>query len=161
MAGRWARSAEVWSVRLRAVHVHGTWNGFDVGAAVEAAPDDGAAVAVVTRATVRARAWRSFRAASPAVDEELHATQGLLAVVGVGEAPVARLGTFSLWRDVVAMHSFSYERPHHMDVVRRTATEGWYREELFGRFQPYVSTGSWDGRNPLAGTAAETGAADV
>jgi hypothetical protein len=154
-AARRDAAVEEWHVRLRGGGGHGTWRGVDVLAEIEAAPDGtgvDAPVAVLTRANVHVRAWRRFRAAGRPVDAELASSEGLLAVVGVGEAPVGRLATFSLWRDVESMRRFADGGPHHREVVRRTRTEQWYGEELFARFRPYGSSGSWDGRDPLADT---------
>jgi hypothetical protein len=139
---------ERYDVRLRALGGHGTWRGVDVLAGV-ARGSPGGPVAVLTRAGVRLGAWRSFRAAGPAVSAELAAADGLLAALGVGELPVGRLGTFSLWTGLPAVRAFAMA-PHHRDVVRRTRAERWYAEELFVRFEPYAASGTWDGRDPLA-----------
>jgi hypothetical protein len=144
----WTRAAERYDVRLRGLGGHGSWRGVDVLDGLGRG-DDGGAIAVVTRADVRARAWRRFRAAGPGVSAELAMAPGLLAVAGVGELPVGRLGTFSLWADVAALRAFA-AAPQHAEVVRRTRREQWYGEELFARFEPFGSSGSWDGRDPLA-----------
>jgi heme-degrading monooxygenase HmoA len=145
----WAQAAERYDVRLRGIGGHGTWRGVAVLAGLEQGDDTGP-IAVVTRADVRAAAWRRFRAAGPAVSRALQDAPGLLAVAGVGEVPVGRLGTFSVWRDVAAVTAFA-QSPHHADVVRRTRAERWYGEELFARFQPFGASGTWDGRDPLGG----------
>jgi hypothetical protein len=150
IAARWAEAEEAWHVRLRGVGGHGTWRGVDVLAGLEPGSTEGP-LAFVTRADVRLRSWRAFSAAGRPVSDEVRGAEGLLAVVGIGEAPVGRLGTFSLWRDLAAARSFAVGLPGHREVVRRTRAEAWYGEELFARFEPYASTGSWNGRDPLAG----------
>jgi heme-degrading monooxygenase HmoA len=149
MASRWAGADEAWHVRLRSAGGHGTWRGVPVAQQLLPAVRSDGPVAIITRADVRPRSWRAFRAAGRPVSEELQRAPGLLAVVGIGEAPVGRLGTFSLWRDLAAARAFATSGPHHRDVVRRTRSEQWYGEELFARFEPYRSVGSWDGRDPL------------
>jgi heme-degrading monooxygenase HmoA len=149
IARRWDAAGESWHVRLRALGGHGRWKGFDPLADLEPGVDGGA-VAIVTRATVRRRSWKSFGAASTVVDAELHRSPGLIDVVGVGESPIGSLATFSLWESLEAARTFAYSMPDHVEVVRRTRDEGWYSEELFARFEPYGSTGTWNGRDPLA-----------
>jgi hypothetical protein len=150
IADRWGGAAETWHVRLRGIGGHGRWRGVDPLDGLEPGSKDGP-VAIITRADVRRPAWKAFGAASDVVDAELHSAPGLIDVVGIGEAPVGRLATFSLWESLAAARSFAYEMPDHVEVVRRTREEDWYSEELFARFEPYASSGTWNGRDPLAG----------
>lgn len=150
LARRWRRAQEAWHVRLRTIGGHGSWKGVDPLAGLDRGQADGT-VAIVTRADVRRRSWKAFGVASEVVDAELHRAPGLIDVVGVGETPIGSLATFSLWESVEAARTFAYTMPEHAEVVRRTRREGWYAEEMFARFEPYGSTGTWNGRDPLAG----------
>jgi heme-degrading monooxygenase HmoA len=143
------RGGEVYAVRLALVSGHGRWGGRDVLAGLEQRGAGDGPLAVLTRAVVRPRAWRRFAGVGPAVSDEVGGAPGLLAVVGVGEAPFGLQATFSLWRDTAAMRAFA-RADEHRAVVRRTRREGWYGEELFARFSPVASAGTWDGRDPLA-----------
>lgn len=173
-----AGGGEVYTLRLGLLAGHGRWSGRDVLAGLRP-PSDGAPpaaagsagsvrpagsagsagsvasarqpVAVLTRATVRPSRWHRFRAARPPVSAELQAAAGLRAAVAIGEAPIGLQATFSVWSDATAVAAFA-RSPHHRDVVRRTRAERWYGEELFARFVPLGSAGTWDGRDPLAVT---------
>jgi hypothetical protein len=159
-----ARGGEVYGVSLALLSGHGRWGGRDVLAdlrrprlpldqdvatdtRIDARP--GGPVAVLTRATVRPSRWHRFRGSRPPVSRELAGARGLYAAVGIGEAPVGLQATFSIWSDATAVTAFA-RSPEHRAVVRRTREEGWYGEELFARFAPLGSTGTWDGRDPLS-----------
>ncbi len=106
-------------------------------------------MAVLTRAAIRPRRLVRFYRAVPAVDQALARADGCLRAVGIGEWPVARQATFSLWRDTSAVRGFAYAGAAHAAVITRTRQEGWFSEECFARFIPYASAGSWDGADPL------------
>ncbi len=154
VAARWAALAqESYHLRLDPVRAHGAWGGRNplAGAAGES-PAEGP-VAILTRATIRARRLAPFyRAIRPPADDLLR-QPGLVESVGMGEWPVARQATFSLWRSLAEVKEYAYRRPEHREVVQRTRDERWYAEELFARFRPFGAVGTWNGVDPLAEAA--------
>lgn len=152
LGGRWGDAVERYDVVLAPVGAHGSWGGCDPLAGAMTVDGDTGPVAVLTRATVRATRLRTFLRAVPPVDAVLDDAEGLLAAVGIGEVPVGRQATFSLWRDAAAIQSFAYRDRTHAEVVERTRSENWYGEEWFARFRPVDRSGTWDGVDPLADT---------
>jgi hypothetical protein len=146
------RADELWTVRLKPISWHGAWGGADpfAGAVASAplAPDDGP-LAILTRAALRPLRVRAFRATARQVNAELGQRPGLLAAIGLGEAPLLSQATFSLWASPRAVRGFAYSGPEHIAAMRRKERENWYSEELFARFLPIDAYGTWNGVNPL------------
>jgi hypothetical protein len=151
LVGAPAPGTESFSVRLAYSGSRGSWRGVDPFAGATPTALGPGPVAVLTRATVAIGRWWAFHRAVAPVEASLDTEAGLLAAVGVGEAPVGRLATFSLWRSMADAESFAYGAGSpHAAVIGRARAEGWFTEELFVRFRPYRSTGTWDGVDPLA-----------
>ncbi len=93
------------------------------------------------------RFWQFVEPTSAA----LAGAAGVRAAIGLGELPVVRQATFSVWESAAAMQEYAYRDARHREVMQLTRRESWYAEELFARFQVLSSTGTLDGRDPLAG----------
>ena len=147
---RWERiSAECWRVDLRPLSARGRWSrrtpfGDPVPTSIGPGP-----TAAITRARLVKRRIATFWLAVPPVAADLHGAAGLRLAMAVGEAPVGLQGTFSLWDSAAALRDFAYQRPAHRQVVRRTAEEHWYAEELFTRFAVVGGEGTINGCDPL------------
>jgi len=149
VARSWRRvAAEEWRTDLRPLAATGRWSGRAPFGAPAAARWDGP-VAAVTRARIAPRKAATFWRAVPPVAAALRGRDGLLAALGIGEAPVGLQGTFSVWRSAADLRAFAYAEHAHVEAVRRTAEERWYAEELFARFAVLRSVGTFEGRNPL------------
>jgi hypothetical protein len=147
---RFSSTSQSWNVVMHAHGGHGTWRGFDVlGALPLVERHDGPLVAI-TRAQVRMRHWRTFAAAGRPVSAAAQGAHGLRAVAGIGEAPLGRQATVSVWDSMAHLQRFAYSDRAHADVVRRTREQRWYGEEMFARFVPLRSWGTWDGVDPVA-----------
>jgi len=145
------RSAEIWTVHLAPLKSQGEWDGhqpfaYDPGLANAA----NAPIAVLTRASIHWRKTRRFWQFVEPTSAALAQAQGVRAALGLGELPVVRQATFSVWESAQAMQEYAYRDARHREVIQLTRRENWYSEELFARFQVLSSAGTLDGINPLA-----------
>ena len=102
-------------------------------------------VAAVTRARIKWWMNLKFWRAVPPVTQDLHSQSGLLAAIGIGEAPIGLQGTFSIWQDGAALRKFAYEGSAHKSAIAKTAELNWYSEELFARFGVREISGTLNG----------------
>lgn len=122
---------------LQAVQAHGAWDGeapFRPGPGTSPLlPDE--PVAILTRAAIRwQRLWAFWRAV-PAASRAVAGADGLRFSIGLGELPLVRQATLSIWDTPGQMQRFAYHAPAHRAVIQRTRAAGWYAEELFVRFR--------------------------
>ena len=141
---RYVRNAEEsLAIYMRPVKSKGCWNGVNPFE-LTAPPEPGnSTLAVITRATIHKKYLRTFWKNVPASQRPLHGIRGLIYTKGIGETPYVDMATFSLWTDEDAMKAYAYGTKAHQAVIRKTRELGWYKEELFARFQPFKVTGTW------------------
>lgn len=134
---------------LNLVKVKGAWDGenpFGEPSAevkIESKETSESPMAVLTRATIKKRHFFRFWKYVPYSQKPLNKASGLLFHKGIGEVPLIQMATFSIWEDAAAMKRFAYGTQNHQGAIQRTRKHDWYREELFARFTPVKSLGSW------------------
>lgn len=136
-------SADFVVAKLRATSSRGAWSGATM--AVTAETPRAGPVAALTRASIRpSRAWPFWRH-SPLSEQSLAGAAGCRLAVGLGEAPVLRQATFSVWDDQAAMDAYARSGPH-LQAIRCAQAGGWFSESMFVRFVPVQLQGQWQGR---------------
>jgi hypothetical protein len=124
---------ETWTIVLAPIMSHGKWGGKEISANASATNAEDQ-IAVLTRASIRLNKVRAFWKNVPSVEQQLRTAEGLVFSIGIGEFPVLRQATFSIWKNVESMKAFAYNMQQHKDVIHKTRDENWYSEELFARF---------------------------
>ena len=142
------RTDELFTLYMKNISAGGTWvgkNPFEKGADL----DSTLPIAVITRATIKWNWLIRFWKYVPTSQEPLDENEGLIYTKGIGEIPIVQMATFSLWKNFESVKQFAYNSKEHQEAVKRTRKNDWYREELFARFQPYKSVGTWGGKDLL------------
>ena len=135
-------AAELCTIRLRATSSRGHWAGQDIGISAAARP--GEAVAALTRASIRPLKAHRFWRRSPLTESALERADGCLLAMGLGEAPLLRQATFSLWRDQAAMDAYARGGAHGQ-AIRSAWKTGYFSESMFVRFALVGMHGHWPG----------------
>ena len=143
LAGYRNHARECCVIKLRATSCRGSWAGRSI-VPTRSAPASGP-VAALTRGSVRlSRLWPFWRH-SPATQASVAHAAGCELAMGLGEAPLLRQATFSLWKDQDAMDAYARSGPH-LQAIRASAQGGHLSESMFVRFVLSSIQGSWKGR---------------
>lgn len=103
-------------------------------------------LAVLTRASIQPAKAAAFWRHAPATQASLDAADGCLLAMGLGEAPLVRQCTFSLWQDEASMLHYAREGAHQQ-ASAAAYRHGFFSESLFVRMQVVRMAGLWQGRD--------------
>lgn len=143
-------ASEKWTILCEPLQCHGKWDGKEPFGDINIENYKGP-VAVLTRATIRLNGLKNFWANVDVVSELMKRSRGFVMSLGVGERPVYKQATFSVWDSLDDVKAFAYGSKEHVEVIKKTRDEGWYSEELFARFKPIASMGTLNHADPLKG----------
>jgi hypothetical protein len=144
MAAYCSHARELCVAKLRAVSCRGSWSGQTLLATAQ--PDPQARVAALTRASIRpSKAWAFWRY-SPASEVSLASAPGCELASGLGEAPLLRQATFSVWQNQACMNAYAREGAH-LQAIRAAQHGGYFSESMFVRFQVLQLQGSYKGQH--------------
>ena len=153
-----ARAAESVTLFMAPLSSRGRWSG-----RAPFHPDGDAPpgpIASLTRATLRTRTSPRFWQRVPGIEDVIGSDPNVLLKIGIGELPLLRQVTFSVWPDESAMAAFA-RRPGgpHAAAIRAVREGGWFREELYTRFAVTDAVGEWSDAPRLFQYLAEPRAA--
>ncbi|MFZ9588586.1 MAG: spheroidene monooxygenase [Chitinophagaceae bacterium] len=126
--------------KVRFIHLepyvgHGSWDNQTFISQRKSTDEPIGKIAVLTRATIRLSRLISFWKAVPSASFQLDQHPGFLFSIGIGEIPLIKQATFSIWDSEANMKAYAYKMRAHQEVIRRTRDENWYSEEMFLRFR--------------------------
>ncbi|MGL6267396.1 MAG: hypothetical protein ACRC2O_05700, partial [Chitinophagaceae bacterium] len=142
-------NCETWTITLELIDGHGSWDGKKLFSEIKDTKKSDGPVAVLTRATIKLSKVRDFWQNVAPVSNQMKFASGLITSVGIGEMPLLRQATFSIWESMDHMKSFAYSMHEHREVIKKTRKEKWYSEDMFLRFRPMMTFGSLKGQNPF------------
>jgi hypothetical protein len=151
-----AQACHLW---LRPNRVRGPWNGMQALRGSESAGHPDEPVAYLARLDLSPRGTLAmWGSAAPNLLHHLPDSDQLLLGLPLVDRPYMQPVSFSVWRTPQGAITFAHREQGHRDAVRRVRRSQHDVVQRFssGRFEPYRSEGTWNGRNPL-GLASSTG----
>lgn len=141
------RSYEHFTILMRPVTSRGSWSGFKDWKLSKIDPNNDL-ICVLTRATIKVKFIYPFFSMIAKVLKDHNSFPGLLFSRGFSEIPFREQATFSVWENIEHMKKFAYSSFHAM-AIKITRKKKGFREDMYTRFQPVATIGTWNGDNPL------------
>lgn len=167
MRGPWVkavreRAKESWVGIFSVQSARGEWDqqawNPTTDAAVQGCPTVAStALGVLTRASIRPAKAMAFWRYAPAAQSDLDRADGCQLAMGLGEAPLLRQCTFSVWRDAQAMRDYAHHQAHQQ-AIQAAYKHQFFSESLFVHFRPLYMQGVWKGHSVSHGDPAWAGA---
>ena len=112
-------------------------------------------IAALTRASIRISKAAAFWSKAPAAQNSLAQHPGCLLAIGLGEAPLLRQATFSVWESAASMDAYA-RTGSHLEAIKAAGAGRYFSEDMFVRFRPLAAFGTWRGKTlTLAPASAE------
>jgi len=150
------RARAHWLGILALTSVRGQWDQTAWGVTPPerlAAPPAGAStaaaampVAALTRGSIRPAKALAFWRHAPPAQAALAQAPGCLLAMGLGEAPLVRQCTFSLWDSTQALVDYAHQGSHRQ-AIEAARRHGFFSESLFARLQVRSMSGTWCGQS--------------
>ena len=99
-------------------------------------------MAVLTRASIHPARATAFWRHAPATQASLDAADGCLLAMGLGEAPLVRQCTFSLWQDEASMLGYARDGAHQLASMA-AYQKRFFSESMFVRMRVLRMAGRW------------------
>lgn len=138
------RASEWFCCRLRAYSSRGSWAGEALPVSVD--PPAQGPVASLTRASIRPTRAAAFWRMQPAAERSLGGAQGVHLAVGIGEAPLLRQATFTIWDSVASMDRYARSGAHR-DAIEASRSGHFFSESMFVRFVVEATQGRLKGHS--------------
>ncbi len=107
---------------------------------------DSRPIATLTRASIRPAKAMSFWRYAPAAQEELGLANGCYLAMGLGEAPIVRQCTFSLWKNTESMMAYAHGNAHGQ-AIAAAKRHDFFAESMFVRLRVLNMWGTWQGKH--------------
>jgi spheroidene monooxygenase len=105
-------------------------------------PAASSAIAAITRASIRPAKAVAFWRYAPAAQTDLQNAPGCQVAMGLGEAPLVRQCTFSVWRDTPSMVNYAHTGAHQQAIAAAYKND-FFSESMFVRMRVLRTQGEW------------------